>query len=47
VRSEFIAGMGKVKGNFVIILSVGHVLSAEEMGVLADTGAKAETAVPA
>ena len=42
VRSEFIAGMGKVKGNFVIILSVGHVLSAEEMGVLA----AADTDIP-
>jgi purine-binding chemotaxis protein CheW len=44
VRSEFIAGMGKVKGKFVIILSVDHVLSAEDMGVLAEAGAKAEEA---
>jgi purine-binding chemotaxis protein CheW len=42
VRSEFIAGMGKVKGKFVIILSVAHVLSAEEMDVLADAGIEAQ-----
>jgi len=39
VRSDFIAGMGKVKGKFVIILSVDHVLSVEEAGALAETGA--------
>jgi purine-binding chemotaxis protein CheW len=38
VRSDFIAGMGKVKGKFVIILSVGNVLSVEEAGALAETG---------
>ena len=32
VRSDFIAGMGKVKGKFVIILSVDNVLSIEESG---------------
>lgn len=37
VRSEFIAGMGKVDGKFVIILNTAHVLSAEEMGAIADT----------
>jgi purine-binding chemotaxis protein CheW len=47
VRTEFIAGMGKVKGKFVIILSVAHVLSAEEMDVLAEAGAKAEETVSA
>jgi len=40
VRSEFIAGMGKVGGKFVIILNVAHVLSAEEMGALADDPAE-------
>ena len=39
VRSEFIAGMGKVKGKFVIILDVGHVLSVEEAGTLSAVGA--------
>jgi purine-binding chemotaxis protein CheW len=37
VRSEFIAGMGKVDGKFVIILNTAHVLSAEEMGAIADS----------
>jgi purine-binding chemotaxis protein CheW len=37
VRSEFIAGMGKVDGKFVIILNTAHVLSAEEMGAIAET----------
>ena len=43
VRSEFIAGMGKVGGRFVIILNVGHVLSAGEMGAL--SGAAQEETV--
>jgi purine-binding chemotaxis protein CheW len=40
VRSEFIAGMGKVEGKFVIILNVAHVLSVEEMGALSETPAE-------
>lgn len=38
IRSEFIAGMGKVDGKFVILLSVNHVLSMEEIGTLAEIG---------
>lgn len=34
IRTEFIAGMGKVNGNFVILLDVDKVLSVEEMAVL-------------
>ena len=45
VRSDFIAGMGKVAGKFVIILSVDHVLSASEMGELVDTVASPEQAL--
>jgi len=45
VRSDFIAGMGKVAGKFVIILSVDHVLSASEMGELVDTVASPEEAL--
>lgn len=34
VRSEFIAGVGKVNGKFVILLDVNRVLSVEEMAAL-------------
>ena len=34
LRSDFIAGVGKVGGNFVILLDVNHVLSVDEMGAL-------------
>ena len=36
IRTDFIRGMGKVNGKFVILLDVGHVLAADEMGVLVD-----------
>jgi purine-binding chemotaxis protein CheW len=35
IRADFISGMGKVNGKFVIILNVQHVLSIDEMGALA------------
>jgi purine-binding chemotaxis protein CheW len=31
IRTEFIQGMGKVRGKFVILLNVNHVLSLEEI----------------
>lgn len=34
IRSDFIQGMGKVRGKFVILLDVGHVLSVDEMAAL-------------
>jgi purine-binding chemotaxis protein CheW len=34
IRTDFIEGMGKVNGKFVIILNVNHVLSVEEVGAL-------------
>jgi purine-binding chemotaxis protein CheW len=36
IRTDFIEGMGKVNGRFVILLNVDHVLSVEEIGALAD-----------
>ncbi len=36
IRADFIAGMGKVAGKFVIILDIQCVLSVEEMATLAD-----------
>jgi purine-binding chemotaxis protein CheW len=35
LRTDFISGMGKVAGKFVIILDVDHVLSVDEMAALA------------
>ena len=34
LRSEFISGVGKVGGKFVILLDVNHVLSIDEMAAL-------------
>ena len=36
IRTDFIQGMGKVNGKFVILLNVNNVLSADEVGALAD-----------
>jgi len=38
IRADFIAGMGKVAGKFVIILNIQKVLSVEEMATLASVG---------
>lgn len=35
IRVDFIEGMGKVKGKFVILLNVNHVLSIEEIATIA------------
>ena len=35
IRADFIAGMGKVDGKFVIILDIQRVLSAEEIATIA------------
>ncbi len=35
IRNDFIQGMGKVNNQFVIILNVNHVLSMDEMAILA------------
>ena len=42
IRTDFIEGMGKVNGKFVIILNVNRVLSAEEIGALAQVGEAAQ-----
>jgi purine-binding chemotaxis protein CheW len=38
IRSDFITGMGKVNGRFVILLDVGRVLSMDEIATLASVG---------
>ena len=34
IRSDFIQGMGKVGGTFVILLDIGRVLSVDELATL-------------
>jgi|SRR5581483_380277 len=36
IRTDFIRGMGKVGGKFVILLDVDHVLAADELDALVD-----------
>jgi purine-binding chemotaxis protein CheW len=40
IRADFISGMGKVNGKFVILLSVSKVLSVEEMSMLSGVTAQ-------
>lgn len=44
IRADFMSGMGKANGKFVIILNIQHVLSVDEMATLAG-GAAAEAAL--
>ncbi len=41
IRADFIAGMGKINGKFVIILNIQHVLSMNDMAMLAEVGSSA------
>jgi purine-binding chemotaxis protein CheW len=41
IRADFIDGMGKIDGKFVIILNIHQVLSVEEMATLAGVGGEA------
>lgn len=41
LRSEFLSGVGKVGGRFVILLDVHHILSQEELTTLSDREAGA------
>lgn len=42
IRADFIAGMGKVNGNFVIILDVDKVLSVDELAMVTQVGEMVE-----
>ena len=44
IHAEFIHGMGKVDGKFVIILNVDQVLSLDEISTLAGMGTGAAVA---
>jgi len=41
IRNDFIKGMGKIDGKFVVILDVNRVLSMEEIALLSTTGKRA------
>ena len=43
IRTDFISGMGKVGGKFVIILNAGRVLSVDEMAMLTQATGSAES----
>jgi purine-binding chemotaxis protein CheW len=49
IRADFIHGMGKIAGKFVVILAVNHVLSIDEMAMLGQVGGAEQgaTALPA
>jgi purine-binding chemotaxis protein CheW len=42
IRTDFIRGMGKVEGKFVIILNVEHLLAADEIEQLAEAASSTE-----
>ncbi len=44
IRTDFIRGMGKVNGKFVILLDVNHVLVVEDVAALAQAAELAEQA---
>ena len=43
IRADFIAGMGKIAGKFVILLDIQKVLSVDEMAVLSNITAQNDT----
>jgi len=47
IRTDFIQGMGKVNDRFVIILSVDHVLSVDELAALGELHGSMQNAAPA
>jgi purine-binding chemotaxis protein CheW len=42
IRADFIAGMGKINGKFVIILNIQYVLSMDDMAALAGVASTSE-----
>ena len=47
IRADFIAGMGKVGGKFVIMLDIRKVLSVDEIATLAGVGNESAGSAPA
>ena len=46
IRADFIFGMGKVGGKFVVILDIDQLLSVDEIAQISATGSAAEIAGP-
>lgn len=46
IRSDFIEGIGKVNGKFVILLNINRVLSNEEIGAMGRAAASTDLALP-
>ncbi len=44
IRADFISGMGKIAGHFVILLDMGRVLSVDELASLSTLSGQAEPA---
>ena len=47
IRTDFISGMGKVNGNFVVLLDVDRVLSLDEVAILSAMDVRADRGVTA
>lgn len=47
IRIDFISGMGKVNGNFVVLLDVDRVLSLDEVAILSAMDVRADRGVTA
>jgi purine-binding chemotaxis protein CheW len=45
IRSDFIEGIAKVNGKFVILLNVDRVLSTQEIGAMGQAAATADVAL--
>ncbi len=46
IRTDFIHGMGKVDGRFVILLDINNVLSVDEISAIASAGINRQSAEP-
>ncbi len=44
IRTDFIRGMGKVDGKFLVLLDVGNVLSVDELSLLSEVQTQAQPA---
>jgi len=45
-RTEFIKGIGKQDGNFLILLDIDRVFSSDELALVDETGAVADEKIP-
>ncbi|HJV88458.1 MAG TPA: chemotaxis protein CheW [Noviherbaspirillum sp.] len=45
IRTDFIEGMGKVNGKFVILLNLGQILSLDDIAALANVNAMAQSLI--